>query len=86
MDRLPTEGVGMSASREGPTTAADGDERRLTAAGDHGKGEFRCADCGYGITVCRELPPCPMCGCESWRASSWGPFGRTAASSTAHFH
>ncbi|HYY63981.1 MAG TPA: hypothetical protein VE688_05160 [Gaiellaceae bacterium] len=67
----------MRASREGPTTAADGDEIQLHAAGDHAKGEFRCTDCGYAITACRELPPCPMCGCESWQARSWRPFGRT---------
>jgi len=66
----------MSASRKRPTTAADGDEVPLSAAGDHAKGEFRCADCGYGITVCRELPTCPMCGCESWQPGSWRPFGR----------
>jgi hypothetical protein len=66
----------MNASREGPTTAADGDGLELSAAGDHAKGEFRCADCGYAIAVCRELPPCPMCGCESWQAGSWQPFAR----------
>ena len=67
---LPIEGVGMSAFREGPSTAADG---------DHVKGEFRCADCGYAITVCKELPPCAMCGCESWQAGLWRPFGRASA-------
>ncbi len=37
----------MNASRERPTTAADGDEVPLSAAaGDHAKGVFRCADCG----------------------------------------
>jgi hypothetical protein len=56
------------------TTAADGDEVLFSAAGDHVKGEFRCAECGYGITVCRELPTCPMCTCEVWEAVSWHPF------------
>jgi rubrerythrin len=36
------------------------------AAGSAAKGEFRCTDCGYGVTVYRELPRCPMCGSESW--------------------
>ena len=79
---LPIEGVGMSAFREGPSTAADGDELQLSAAGDHVKGEFRCADCGYAITVCKELPPCAMCGCESWQAGLWRPFARALATST----
>jgi hypothetical protein len=72
----------MRASRERPTTAADGDEIQLSAAGDHAKGEFCCTDCGYAITVCRELPPCAMCGCESWQVTLWRPFGRALASSS----
>ena len=55
--------------------------RKLSAAGDHAKGEFRCTDCGYAITVCRELPPCAMCGCETWQAGLWRPFGRALESS-----
>jgi hypothetical protein len=35
-------------------------------AGAAAKGEFRCAGCGYGVTVFRRLPRCPMCGAESW--------------------
>jgi hypothetical protein len=66
----------MSGFAELPTTAADGDEVVFAAAGDHCKGEYRCADCGYGITVCRELPTCPMCGCEAWEPVSWAPFAR----------
>ena len=63
MNTLPTKGVGVNASRERPTTAADGDEVPLSAAaGDHAKGVFRCVDCGHAVTVHRELPPCPMCG------------------------
>jgi rubrerythrin len=29
-------------------------------------GEFRCSECGYGVTVHRELPRCPMCGGAAW--------------------
>jgi hypothetical protein len=81
---LPIEGVGMSAARKGPTIAADGDEIQLSAAGDHVKGEFHCADCGYAITVCKELHPCPMCGCESWQAALWRPFARASATMSMH--
>jgi hypothetical protein len=70
----------MTGFTEDPTTAADGDEVLFSAAGDHVKGEFRCAECTYGITACRELPVCPMCGCESWEAVSWHPFGRALES------
>jgi hypothetical protein len=80
---LPIKEVGMSASREDPTTAAGSDEIQLSAAGDHVKGEFRCGDCGHAITVCRELPPCSMCGCESWQAGLWSPLSRAATSTLA---
>lgn len=40
------------------------------------KGEFHCAACGYGVTVHRALPLCPMCGGESWEQSAWSPFTR----------
>jgi rubrerythrin len=66
----------MNASRQSSTTAAGGEERQVLAAGDHAKGEFHCADCGHAVTACRELQPCPMCGCESWHAFAWSPFGR----------
>ena len=39
------------------------------AAGDQAFGEYRCAECGYGVTVRTALPFCPMCGGESWEAS-----------------
>jgi rubrerythrin len=45
-------------------------------AGESVKGEFHCADCGYGVAVCRELPRCPMCGGESWEQAAWSPFAR----------
>jgi hypothetical protein len=70
----------MNRSADDPSIAADGDHVDFSSAGDHVKGEFRCAECGYGITVCRELPACPMCSCTTWEAVSWGPFGRALAS------
>ena len=43
-------------------------------AGTSVKGEYHCSDCGYGVTVFRALPRCPMCGGTSWEQSSWSPF------------
>jgi hypothetical protein len=37
------------------------------AAGASARGEFQCAECGYGIVVHRDLPTCPMCHGENWR-------------------
>ena len=40
-------------------------------AGVKAKGEFRCAGCGYGISIYGKLPRCPMCGTESWEPLQW---------------
>jgi hypothetical protein len=48
------------------------------AAGESVKGEFHCAECGYGIAVYRTLPLCPMCGGSSWEQSAWSPLTRAA--------
>jgi rubredoxin len=48
-------------------------------AGDTAKGEFHCSECGYGVTIVRALPLCPMCGGTSWEPSPWSPFTRAAA-------
>ena len=48
-------------------------------AGSPAKGEYHCAECGYGVTVYRELPVCPMCSCGSWEQSGWSPFSRALA-------
>jgi hypothetical protein len=74
-------GVGLSGYDEVPTTAADGDEVPHYAAGEPCKGEFRCADCEYGVTVYRELPICPMCGCESWQSVLWSPMAHAQQAS-----
>jgi rubrerythrin len=41
------------------------------------KGEFHCSDCGYGVTIVRALPLCPMCGGKSWEQFAWSPFTRS---------
>ena len=56
--------------------SVEGDAVEFLATGDTVKGEFHCSACGYGVTVCRTLPVCPMCGGESWEQAAWSPFGR----------
>ncbi len=56
--------------------AQDEAAERLVA-GSRAKGEYRCSDCGYGVTIYRELPRCPMCQSESWEQLDWSPFLRT---------
>ena len=41
--------------------AAAARSRSGPSSGDH-----RCQACGYGVTVYRELPRCPMCGATAW--------------------
>ena len=53
-----------------------GDYVVFVSAGEHVKGEFHCAECGYGVTVYRTLPVCPMCGCNDWEQSAWSPLTR----------
>ena len=48
----------------------------LFATGTRAMGQYRCASCGYGITLHSNLPSCPMCGGESWEQSAWTPFAR----------
>jgi hypothetical protein len=60
--------------------AGEGSElAAVFATGTPGTGQYRCADCGYGITVCADLPLCPMCGSASWEAVPWAPFGGRGA-------
>jgi len=57
-------------------TAHDDEFVELLAAGDATRGEFHCAECGYGLTVARTLPTCPMCAGGSWQRVDWSPFTR----------
>jgi rubrerythrin len=63
---------GMGRSR-----AESDDYVEFRAAGEIVKGEFHCAECGYGVTIVRALPLCPMCGGSFWEESSWSPFTRS---------
>ncbi len=46
-------------------------------AGMRAKGEFRCLQCGYGVTVYRSLPSCPMCHHTEWERVPWRPYSRS---------
>ena len=47
------------------------------AAGTPAIGEFRCAECGYGIAVRRLLPQCPMCRGLAWEEPATSPYSRS---------
>jgi rubrerythrin len=54
-------------TRRGERAAADPEGgSSLFTAGRRAAGEFRCADCGYGIAVRSVLPDCPMCRGRAW--------------------
>ena len=55
---------------------AEGGYVQFWSAGESVKGEFHCAECGYGVTVYRKLPVCPMCGGTSWEQAPWSPLTR----------
>ena len=50
----------------------DGDDLadfvELPVVGERGAGEYRCAECRYGISLTGVLPRCPMCGGGVWEA------------------
>jgi Zn finger protein HypA/HybF involved in hydrogenase expression len=53
-------------------------------AGTVARGEFHCTECGYGITVHRALPACPMCRGSEWRP--WTGRRRLDAADAADGH
>ena len=55
------------------TPGPDGAPAFLTA-GSGALGEFRCAQCGYGVIVRRVLPECPMCRGRSWEDPATSPY------------
>jgi hypothetical protein len=48
----------------------EGDFVVFHAAGAKGAGDYRCAECKYGITISGELPVCPMCSSTTWESTS----------------
>jgi rubrerythrin len=51
-------------------------ENGTLCAGHAARADFRCQHCGYGVTIQRALPVCPMCRGEHWEA--W-PVARVSA-------
>jgi hypothetical protein len=49
----------------GVNTSSEELARRRRWAGAAG-GDYRCAECGYGVTVRRQLLRCPMCAATAW--------------------
>jgi rubrerythrin len=45
-------------------------------AGSTALGEYRCAECGYGIVARTVLPACPMCRGLSWEDPTTSPNAR----------
>ena len=68
--RAPSPGVAKPSAAEVPSGFPD-----LSLSGTTVAGEFRCADCGYGVVVQRSLPVCPMCGGTIWERSTWSRSG-----------
>jgi hypothetical protein len=64
-----------SRRSEGAVLRPDGIPDFLVA-GHLAAGEFRCADCGYGISVRRMLPQCPMCRGSQWEEPATSPYDR----------
>jgi hypothetical protein len=46
----------------------------VLVTGRRAEGEFRCAECGYGVIVRAELPECPMCRGRIWEVPTDSPF------------
>ncbi len=44
---------------------------RVQKAEEKARGEYHCAECGYGVIVHTRLPACPMCAGRLWEQSTW---------------
>jgi len=68
----------MATRRIGEDARADEGYVQFTAAGEPGKGDYRCSECAHGVTVYGALPLCPMCSGTSWEQAPWSPFTRAS--------
>jgi hypothetical protein len=68
-------------ARDTPTVRVAPDEYvEFLVTGAVVKGEFHCSECGYGVTIVRALPVCPMCQGTSWEQAAWSPFRKATSS------
>jgi hypothetical protein len=68
-----------SKGSESSVTGAPPEAPVFLAAGAPGRGEYRCAACGYGVMIRTVLPQCPMCRGRIWDEAGTSPFGRAAS-------
>ena len=67
----------QDGSRSSAAAVAARERRRAgrsSPPGDEVSGEFRCAECGYGVIVRSMLPTCPMCRGLVWEEPGGSPF------------
>jgi hypothetical protein len=62
----PDAGAGIAVGIPAASLPEFPDIADFAAAGSNASGEFRCAECGYGVIVQQVLPPCPMCQGSVW--------------------
>ena len=68
----------MATDRAQAQTSTADDYVEFRAAGENGKGEYRCSECSHCVTVHSTLPVCPKCSASSWERAPWSPFSRAA--------
>jgi rubrerythrin len=75
--RLQIETVPLEPGRSEEVADVNGDPI-FFSAGTTARGEYYCAECGYGIAVRTVLPECPMCRGVQWEEPSTSPYGRSS--------
>jgi len=68
--------VSEEAGAEADLGRAEDEFVAFLVAGEPAVGEFRCSECGYGVSISRSLPICPMCGGVTWEHGPWSPLAR----------
>jgi rubrerythrin len=62
--------------RSSAADPAEADFVTFQSTGEQARGEYRCAECGYGIAILSALPVCPMCAGTTWEEAVRSSFGR----------
>lgn len=65
----------LESRRSEGAASREGEEPVLVAAGEQARGEYRCAECGYGVAVRVALPACPMCRGRVWEEIGGSSYG-----------
>jgi rubrerythrin len=56
--------------------SSDGEFVQFALAGTAANGDYRCSECGYGVTIHANLPQCPMCAGTTWEPADWSALAR----------